>query len=335
MFWKLFKKKTVSEHQVSFFHSEQEYLFTVREDQTILDAALMQDVPIPYSCQVGSCGECRCTIQKGEASFIKDLAYMFDEEELEKGYTLACQTYPREDLALSSVFEEPGCSAFVSTITSIAPHILDVRILVPNDFDLRIGQYLGVTNPNGISRYYSIVSKVVTGTEMELEIHVALKEGGVMSSWWASVMTEEKPLPIKVGEAKGNFSVRSNGDIIAIAGGSGLGVTAALISQHLSDFPSARSHLVGVVKSNDQAYFESVIAKLNNHFGDRVTLKSMNHKEFLSSQTLTELAIKESPDNSEKLSGLICGSKVLVSHCKALYEQIGIAKEKVSYDEFI
>lgn len=73
--------------------------FTVEEQQTILDAALSQNIAFPNRCQVGVCGMCLCKIKTGEVSY--QLEPMLTESEQSQGWVFACQAFATTDLVLT------------------------------------------------------------------------------------------------------------------------------------------------------------------------------------------------------------------------------------------
>lgn len=77
--------------------------FSVEAGQTILDAALEQDIDFPYSCQVGSCSSCRCKLVKGEIRPLIEFDYVLMPDEIEAGWILACQSTPKTDVEISFV----------------------------------------------------------------------------------------------------------------------------------------------------------------------------------------------------------------------------------------
>ncbi|WP_026374706.1 2Fe-2S iron-sulfur cluster-binding protein [Aestuariibacter salexigens] len=80
-------------------------VFCSEEDETLLDAAIFNDIDIPHNCQVGSCASCICTLVKGEIDALSELEYVLLPEQIEKGAILACQSIAKSDLVLTS-FEE-------------------------------------------------------------------------------------------------------------------------------------------------------------------------------------------------------------------------------------
>jgi ferredoxin len=66
----------------------------VEPGQTILQAALAQDLPWPSRCRVGSCTTCRCRLLEGEVRELTDTSYVLSRRQLDERYILACQSQP-------------------------------------------------------------------------------------------------------------------------------------------------------------------------------------------------------------------------------------------------
>jgi ring-1,2-phenylacetyl-CoA epoxidase subunit PaaE len=64
-------------------------------DETILDAALKQGADLPYACKGGMCCTCKAKLLEGEVSM--DVHWGLEEEEIEKGYILTCQSHPKTE----------------------------------------------------------------------------------------------------------------------------------------------------------------------------------------------------------------------------------------------
>lgn len=64
-------------------------------DTTILDAALKQGADLPYACKGGMC--CTCKARLLEGGVMMDVHWGLEEDEVEKGYILTCQSHPKTE----------------------------------------------------------------------------------------------------------------------------------------------------------------------------------------------------------------------------------------------
>ncbi|MEV6350875.1 2Fe-2S iron-sulfur cluster-binding protein [Actinoplanes sp. NPDC051851] len=72
----------------------------VEAGQTLLDAGLGAGLPMPYSCTVGSCGECRMTLLRGEVTMAEPNCLRPDERD--KGDILTCVARPLSEVAMEA-----------------------------------------------------------------------------------------------------------------------------------------------------------------------------------------------------------------------------------------
>jgi ring-1,2-phenylacetyl-CoA epoxidase subunit PaaE len=67
----------------------------LNSNATILDAALEQGADLPFACKGGMCCTCKAKLVEGEVSM--DIHWGLEEEEIEQGFILTCQSHPKTE----------------------------------------------------------------------------------------------------------------------------------------------------------------------------------------------------------------------------------------------
>ena len=84
--------KSDQEIEVKIILDGETYLVSVPSNKTILEAALDQDIDMPFSCQSGLCTACRGKLLSGNVEMEEEEG--LSEEELNEGYILNCVSRP-------------------------------------------------------------------------------------------------------------------------------------------------------------------------------------------------------------------------------------------------
>lgn len=71
------------------------YSFKCGTGKTLLQSAVDNDIPLPYSCQRGLCGTCRMKCTKGNVSLKNNQS--LSEQQIKEGFILTCQAIPVSD----------------------------------------------------------------------------------------------------------------------------------------------------------------------------------------------------------------------------------------------
>lgn len=67
----------------------------LNSETTVLDAALRQGADLPFACKGGVCCTCKARLVEGEVTM--DVHWGLEEEEVNKGFILTCQSHPRTE----------------------------------------------------------------------------------------------------------------------------------------------------------------------------------------------------------------------------------------------
>ena len=65
------------------------------DSENILDAALKQGADLPFACKGGVCCTCKAKLLEGEVEM--DVNWGLEQEEVEQGYILTCQSHPKTE----------------------------------------------------------------------------------------------------------------------------------------------------------------------------------------------------------------------------------------------
>jgi ferredoxin len=76
-------------------------IITVKDNESILDAAIRNGVRIKVGCKGGGCGICKIQILEGEVDLGHSARSVLPLTEIDEGYALACQAKPKSDLVIS------------------------------------------------------------------------------------------------------------------------------------------------------------------------------------------------------------------------------------------
>ena len=236
--------------------------FEVEENETVLDAAIRQNVGLPYGCRNGRCGSCAADLLSGDVSYYGSPPAL---EDLGEGKCLPCQGFAASDLSIA-VRESEGTADIEVKLLPVRVHAADhlthdvVRLLLklPDNQRLQFlaGQYLDFMLSDGRRRAFSIAN--APHDDEFLELHIRHVDGGQFTDWVFTQMQERTILRIQA--PLGTFVLDEDSDrpMIFMGGGTGFAPLKGQIEQAFEAGIDRPMHLYWGVRGERDLYLREL-----------------------------------------------------------------------------
>jgi CDP-4-dehydro-6-deoxyglucose reductase len=224
-------------HQVTITASG--HVFTVNDDETVLDAALRSGMIIAYGCRNGACGSCKGKLLEGELDYGHYQEHALPEAEKQAGFALFCQARPLTDLVISTREVEGAkgieirrLPARVHQMERVAPDVMELELRLPANDRLQFlaGQYVDLLLPGKLRRSFSMAN--APHDDAYLQFHLR-NYGGPFSQHVFGKMKERDILRLE--GPFGTFFLREESEkpIIFLASGTGFAPIKAMVEHAL------------------------------------------------------------------------------------------------------
>jgi CDP-4-dehydro-6-deoxyglucose reductase len=239
--------------------------FQVEDNEPILEAAIRQNVGLPYGCRNGRCGSCAADLVSGEVTYYGQPEAL---EDLPQGKCLPCQGFAAADLVLA-VREAESVAELEIKIVPCRVHAVDhlshdvVRLLLklPDSQRLQFmaGQYIDFLLADGRRRAFSIAN--APHDDEFIELHIRHVDGGSFTDWVFSQMQERTILRIQ--GPLGSFTLDESSDrpMIFMGGGTGFAPLKGQIEHAFATGVERPMHLYWGVRSRRDLYLPELPAQ--------------------------------------------------------------------------
>ena len=212
-----------------------EHQFDVEENESILDAAMRQNIDLPYGCRGGACGCCAGYIVKGDV-YYDDEPIALDDEMKANQQALFCMAKTKSDLEISieeieelSQIQVKTLGCHVSSKNKLCHDVISLQLSLDNNERLQYlaGQYIEFVLEDGKRRAFSIAN--APHKDNFLELHIRHVDGGIFTDFLFESMPENSSLQMQ--GPLGSFYLREGRrrPIIMMGGGTGFGPIKAMI----------------------------------------------------------------------------------------------------------
>jgi toluene monooxygenase electron transfer component len=202
--------------------------FACENGDTILRAALRNGLGMPYSCNTGSCGNCRFELLEGKVTHLRENPPAWSERELKRNRWLGCQASPDGDCRIkframdqyAPIIRPVKRRARLTDVTKITRDITEFTIEVTGDLAFQPGQYalFHVPGVDG-GRAYSMSSTVADGN---CRFMIKRTPGGAVTGWLFDPANSGAEFDIDGPYGTAFLREDCPRDIVLLAGGSGL-----------------------------------------------------------------------------------------------------------------
>ena len=342
----------------SFFSSKKPFqvqvnsaatLLEVAAGDNLLNAALNSGLAWPHNCRVGSCGTCRCRLISGKIKPLNDFSYVLDDDELDRGMILACQTRLRSDIEVEvklDVGAKPLAQAqtvpgVISRSVPLTHDILEIRIQLEQALPPYIaGQYAEITVPDiAQPRSYSFACAPALEEPDTVTFYVRKVPGGEMSSWLHD--DSRAGTPVSVSGPHGTFYLReARSPILCIAGGSGLAPIKALLEQFLHDgFDRPVTFLFGARTQKDLYCLEPMSRISQSSQGQFSFSPILSHEAADSDWDglrgmVTEFITEQGLD-IPACQAYLCGPPPMIDSAIDVLTGQGLKQDQIFFDKFL
>ena len=319
--------------------------FSVRADESVLDAALHVGINLPHSCKGGSCGACRARLLSGTVAYPFGPPLGISAQEIADGNALLCEARATSDVSVdvreirvADDVEIRDLPCRIARKELLAPDVMALFLQLPSveRFTFLPGQYLDIMLPGERRRSFSIASP--PHDSGLLELHVRRAPGGEFTQRVFHDLKEKSLLRIE--GPLGQFCYRHDPAMPAllVGGGTGFAPLKSMIRHVLENRLERDLHLYWGVRTRRDLYEDAAIqAWVAAHPRFRYTpvLSAAEPEDQWSGRTgLVHEAVIEDYPNLANLEIYASGPPAMIEAIKQSGAAHGLTPDRLHFDSF-
>jgi CDP-4-dehydro-6-deoxyglucose reductase len=216
------------------------HAFEVQEGESVLTAALRQDLVLPYGCRNGACGSCKGRILEGRVDYGVYQQKALTDEEKAQGKALFCQARPLTDLVVEARtigaakdIQVRMLPCRVQKLERLADDVMVIYLRLPANERLQFlaGQYIEFLLKDGSRRSFSMGN--APHDDELIQLHVRHVAGGQFTDHVFGKMKERDILRFE--GPLGTFFLREDSQkpLVFVASGTGFAPIKSVIEHAL------------------------------------------------------------------------------------------------------
>ena len=245
--------------------------FSVREGETVLEAALRSGIGLPYGCRNGACGKCAGELLSGEVRYANELRGAALQE-ANNGKTLFCQAVPQSDIEIRVREITTGRDIEIKTLPCrvesmqlLTHDIMRLRLKLPETERLQFlaGQYVEILLKDGKRRAFSIAN--APHDDAFIELHIRHVPDGQFGDYVFDGMKEKELLRIEGPLGSYYLREESPRSIILVGGGTGFAPLKGMLEHAFHIDIKRPIHLFCGVRARRDLYMDEMAGTWVKH----------------------------------------------------------------------
>ena len=318
--------------------------FSIKDDESVLDAAIRQGVHLPYGCRNGKCGKCMGKVVQGEVQYAEEPGTLSSTDKA-LGMALFCQAHAKTDLVIESRENETAKDIPVvklpcrlETLEKLNHDVMYLKLKLPEAerMEFLAGQYIDFLLKDGKHRSFSIANAPHNDEHIELHIR-HISEGKFTTDVFANMKVKEM---FRIEGPHGNFYIRekSKKPIIFMAGGTGFAPLKGMVEHALNIGLERPIHIFWGARAAEDLYMGEVaqkFTKLNPLIRYTPVLSDPKEDDNWAGRTgwVHEAILQDYPDLSAH-EVYAAGPPAMVYAAEDAFKAAGLAKENYISDAF-
>jgi CDP-4-dehydro-6-deoxyglucose reductase len=314
--------------------------FEVDEGESVLEAALRQQVQLAHECTFGGCGTCRLKIVEGSVGY-EEFPIALTAEEAAQGYALACQARPRSDLVLSAepvlanVPEPRRATARVKALRWFTPEVANLQLELSDlpDFNFLPGQYMNVHLGDGTHRSFSMASLPNAGT---VDFHVRRIPGGRFTDSHLEQVAPGHALDVELPLGTFRYHREDQRPILMVATGTGLAPIKSMLESLMGDDDCPPVTLYWGMRTESDLYLDPQIRNWAPRLYEfrYVPVLSRASAGWPGRRGHVQDAVLADLEDLSEHSIYLCGSPAMIADAKHAFLARGADLERIYTDGF-
>jgi len=321
----------------------------VKGGASLLATLSNQKIFLPSACGGrGTCAYCKCRVLEGVGPILPTEEPLLSPDEIKSKVRLACQVKVKQDMKIEIPDELFNIKEFKARVAFIKDLTYDIKLfrldlIEPDEINFKAGQYVQLeTQPyNGVKdvvqRAYSIASPTYERSHIDLMIRLVPE--GICTTWVHRHLKTEDI--VRLIGPMGDFQLHAgDGEIIMVAGGSGMAPMVSLLEEMAKNGDSRRvTFFFGAHEKRDMFYINEMqqFEKKLPEFKFVPTLSAPDPEGKwqgevgLITEPLERYLKNGKHDNTQ---GYLCGSPGMVNACISVMKKYGMLSEQIFFDPF-